>query len=63
MEKGYKFVTTCEWNVFFIRKDLFSQLNIEEIEKNVIIRTQSNCKGSNEWRNVIMSHEMDWVIF
>ena len=61
-KKGYKFVTTCEWNLFFIKEDLFNQLNIEELDKNTIIKTQSNCGGSDFWRNIIMSHEMDWVI-
>jgi hypothetical protein len=63
IKKGYKFVTTCDWNLFFIRKDLFNQLNIEDLDKNIIIKTQSNCEGSDSWRNVIMSHEMEWVIF
>ena len=61
-KKGYKFVTTCEWNLFFIKEDLFNQLNIEVLDKNTIIKTQSNCGGSDFWRNIIMSHEMDWVI-
>lgn len=60
--KGYEFVTTCCWNIFFIRENLFDSLGIDRMEKDFIINTQSNSEGSEFWRNLIISNEMDWVV-
>jgi hypothetical protein len=44
------------------RENLFDSLGIDRMEKDFIINTQSNSEGSEFWRNLIISNEMDWVV-
>ena len=60
--KGYEFVTTVNWNVIFIRCEIFNKLNIELKDKNHIMETNTIQYGHSFWKNLILQHELDWII-
>lgn len=59
--KGYEFVTTAEWNTFFIRKELFELLNIEKIDKDRIIKIHTHAVGWEEYRSRMLRRNDLWV--
>jgi len=62
ISKGYEFVTITGWNIIFVRREIFSLLNIPKIEKNEIIKIHTNGKGYKEWNSRMVNKNDLWVI-
>jgi len=64
INKGYEFVTITDWNIIFIRKELFPLLNIPIIIKDKIITDYAKNNGFDFWRNLQMTFGKNdlWVV-
>jgi hypothetical protein len=62
ISKGYEFVTTTEWNAFFIRKELFELLNIERIDKDRLMKIHTHAVGWEEYRLRMFRKNDLWII-
>jgi len=60
--KGYEFVTTTEWNAFFIRKELFDLLSIEKMDKDRIMKNHTHTQGCMEYRSRMVQRSDSWVV-
>lgn len=60
--KGYEFVTTISVNVIFIKKELFSLLNIDNLSKSELMSIHSYSEAYNSWKKDIYAYNDDWVV-
>ena len=61
--KEYCFLCSIVYNAFFIRKDIFSELGVEEMDKKsiMIANDKESSRGQRGWRNKVRKHNAIWL--
>lgn len=60
--KGYEFLVTVKWNVFFIKENLFNNLNLKRYTKDEVMKYNSNVEGTDFWRRRILENDFEWEV-
>ena len=61
-KNDYKFVTTVSVNCIFVKSDLFSKLQIDDLTESEIMEMHSYPSGYEEWKKDILHYNDEWVI-
>lgn len=60
--KGYEFVTTVDWNVIFIKENLFDKLNVRRYTKEEVMKYNSTVNGGDFWKKIIINYDFKWEV-